>query len=202
MSIEVPGSLKKLVKADILDELYDLMGPPKSERVEATFEIEIESEDEGTFTLHYEDGVLSAEKGMADEPFCSASIPEGGWDTVQAILQAAVDDFPDAPAMRKRQAVMRALHKPELDAAFEGISKLKDGVIAIELKGVGTFKIARGSLEEATREMTIALPEGTLEQTLSGDTDAFHAAKVGGDRRLQGDLVAALGQVWVRINKA
>ena len=91
---EIPSTLKKTFKTS-LDTLDAILGPPHAERAAGQFQIEIESEEEGTFVLSYDDGAITGAKGFADNtPLISAYVPEGGWAFVRELMQAAVDGYP------------------------------------------------------------------------------------------------------------
>jgi hypothetical protein len=203
MGIQVPDTLAACLDKDVLSALTQALSPPKAERARAELEVEIESADEGTFTLLYTNGELEGEKGFAeDEPFLSAELPPGGWRLLQKELQAACDGFPRAPELQSRLKIIMGLKRAELEATLEALSSLEDALIVFHVSKVGTFRLARGPLDEATRELAIHVDGDWIESLLGGAPfHTFKDIKVKGDRRLSGDLVSAFGDVWLKLKR-
>ena len=200
MTIRVPASLEACLEEEMLQQLNDALAPPPKERVRGEYEIEIESE-EGPFTILYADGDVEANADYAeDEPFLSAEIPEGGFGLLQKELQAVCDGFPGAPILKSKYDIAMSLKQHELESVVEALNKVEDAKVVFKVEGAGTFSLARGPLDEATREMTIELKAEWIDQILSGASlDTMSGVKVSGDRRLSGDLASAFGAVWIKL---
>lgn len=204
MSVQVPSSLKKTFKS-ALAELDDVLGPPHAERAAGRFQIEIESEDEGTYVLTYDDGAIEGARGFADDtPMLACFIPEGGWEFVRELMQAAVDGYPNAPAMQKRAEATRGLKNDDLEALMAGLRSLKEMALILDVKGVGAFKFARGSLEEVTREVTMVVNGDDVRDVIAGgDPEVLMASvKFTGQKTLAAELAAAMGPAWTKIRAA
>lgn len=195
MRVKVPETLKAALEPDALAALDEALGPPREVRLPNRYEIEIEAAGEGTFTLMLDAGVPSARKGFArDEPFLSCALPKGGWPFVRRLLQAAVDGFPATPSLRERQERLKAIRATELKAAVQGIAKLQDLAIEVDVGGVGHFKFGRGALDEVTRDLKVSIPAAAIDRALAGaGVAALSGAKVSGDRGLTTEIFAALG---------
>ena len=108
MTLTVADTFKESVGQ--VEDLNALLGPPLERRAKGSFEVEVEAKGEGTYTYRYQDGALTAKKGFSrDEPLVSVELPKGGWPFLQRLLQAAVDGFPDAPQLARRQLIGREL---------------------------------------------------------------------------------------------
>jgi len=203
MSIKIPDSLGDLLTSSTLADLFDAVGPAEAERLDDEILIEIESDD-GTFALTYREGSVSAKKGYAKgDPFVSVEVPAGGYALLRKQLEAAVAGFPSAPALKARHDVMRALKNKDLQAVYEGLEKLEDALLELEVKGVGTFRLARGPLDEATRSIAMTLDGKALDAVLSGaPLSSIGTPKPKGDSRLQTEFLAAVGPVLQKIQKA
>lgn len=206
MSLQVADTFKGCVAQ--VEALNEALGPPMTQRAKGQFEVEVEAAGEGTFTLRYDDGVLTGKKGFAKgDPLLSAAIPKGGWPFLQRLLQAAVDGFPNAPQLARRQAIGRELPAADLQALLDGVSKLRDVRFDITLSGAGpkgkaTYAIARGLLDEATREVKVQLNAERIERVLDGGSvEALRAAKVSMPTGLATELVSALGAVWTKMRE-
>lgn len=202
--VEVPSSLKKTFK-NALAELDEILGPPHAERAAGQFQVEIESEDEGTYVLTYSDGAIEGARGFADDaPLIACHIPEGGWDFVRELMQAAVDGYPKAPAMQKRAEATRGLKNADLEALMGGLHSLKEMALILDVKGVGAFKFSRGSLEEVTREVTMSVNGDDVRGVIGGgDPEALvGSVQFSGQRSLAAELAAAMGPAWTKIRAA
>ncbi|MFZ9886924.1 MAG: hypothetical protein ACO3JL_05420, partial [Myxococcota bacterium] len=151
-SFDVPASLAEALAAECLPLLDEHLGPPRELRARRRFEIEIEAVGEGTFTLLYDQGVVTARQGMArGEPLLSVEIPRGGWPLVRRLLESAAAAFPLAPDLARRRAEALALPARVWEGIVDELLELDDVGLGLELRGVGRFRFARGSLEELTR---------------------------------------------------
>ncbi len=202
MSIVVPVTLDECLADDVVVALNDALSPPREERAGGNLEIEIESS-EGTFTLRYTDGDMVATAGFADEdPFLSVEIPSGGFGLLQRELQAACDGFPQAPALAERLDVVRGFKRSEIEATLEALWSVDDAIVVFHVSGVGVFRVARGPIDEATREISISINGEWVDSILAGaPLDTFGDIKVKGDRRLSGELVSVFGEVWLKLKR-
>lgn len=200
MPVAVPASLREALAASALSALDAALGPPLAQRIPGCYEIEVEAAGEGTFTVVIDDGVVSARKGFAeDEPWLSCAVPQGGWPLLQRLLQAAVDGFPRAPTLAEAQARIRALRADDLRSLVRAVDKLRDVGLRMEIRGVGTFQMARGALDEVTRELHVELGADALDHACAGGSlEELSRAPLGGDRRLATELVAAFGPLLAR----
>jgi len=197
---ESAGAL--LTDADALARVQDAFAPPADARVAASIEIEIEVAGEGTFTLTYDDGALTGDEGMADEPFFSCESPKGAWPFVRTVLEQALAGFPRAPAIAARVATARGLSTSLQETALSGLTKLEGAACEIDVVGVGVFRIARGPLDEAVRKAKVAIAKDAILKLLDGaPLSSVGGVKVAGDTRLPGDVVAALGPVWIALSR-
>lgn len=191
-----------LLDDDALARVQDAFAPPADARLAASLEIEVELADEGTFTLTYDDGALTGDEGMADEPFIACASPNGSWPFVRTLLEAAVAGFPRAPAIAARVATARALSTSLQETALSGLTKLEGAACEIDVQGVGVFRIARGPLDEAVRKAKVAIAKDAILKLLDGaPLSTVGGVKVSGDTRLPGDVVAALGPVWIALSR-
>lgn len=203
MPVAVPATLKEALEPELLSSLDEAIGPPKESRIPGRYEIEVEAAGEGTFTIAFDDGAVSGKKGFAKgDPLLSCAIPKGGWPFVQRLLQAAADGFPAAPAVAERQARLRAMTKGELETAVRGVEKLREMVIEVDVSGMGVFRVARGSLDEATRQLKVAIAADAVDRVLAGaPLSTLSGAKVSGERGLVTEILAALGPVVTKIRR-
>lgn len=200
----VPDTLREILEPETLAALDEALGPRKDTRPAGRYEVEIEASGEGTFTLTLDDGAISAKKGYAKgDPFLSCEIPKGGFALVRAVLDAAAQGFPDAPQLAERQRRLRALSRAEQEALAKGIAKLDDVIVAFAVRGVGTFRVARGALDECTRELTLSLDQTLVDKALAGEPleGLAAAVKVAGDRGLVAELLAALMPVTSKLRR-
>lgn len=195
--IQVPDTLGETLRGATLKALEEVFAPPPQERVSGTYEIEIEMEGEGTFSLCFEDGSLSGRKGFAeDDPFLSCEISRGSWPLIQNWLQHAVEHFPNSPRLQRNQASLRALDKKQQDALVRGIEKLDDVSVELNIPGGATFRVARGALDEVTRQLTLRVPEDVVNALLEGGADdVLQGIQVSGNRGLSTELMSALGPI-------
>jgi hypothetical protein len=195
MSFTVPDTLKETLSEESLAELDAVLGPPADRRATGRYEIEIEAAGEGTFTVTYDAGETTAKKGFAKgDPWVSCAVPRGGFELVRQVLQAAVDGFPDAPGLQQRMEASQKLSSAEWDKMAAAVDKLRDVMVTAKLDGAGTYQVARGALDEATRELELSLKVAVIEDVLGGEDPAQAAkAKLGGDRGVATELAAAFG---------
>jgi hypothetical protein len=201
---KLPDSARELIlDDDLLAELQDALGPPPDARALAELEIEIEVKGEGTFVLTYTDGVLSGDEGMADDPFVSIEVPKGAHPFVVELLDEARTGFPKSKELAARVKTMRGLSRALQQEALAGVTKLEGAAAEIDVTGTGVFRIARGPLDEAVRKVRVTIPTTTVRAAVNGGAlDSVAGVKVTGDSRLPGDMLAALGSVWLRLKQA
>lgn len=195
MSLEVPDTLAATLAPDTLAALDEALGPTKQNRAQRRLEIEVEAKGEGTFTLVYDNGALSARKGFAKgDPLLGAEIPRGGWALLQTALQASVDGYPKAPEIARRRARVLALPAAEWERMLDALAKIRDLSFTLELAGAGRYRVARGALDEATREVTLRADAAIVERLLEGgNVSEVSAVKIGGDRLLATELLKVFG---------
>lgn len=196
--VELPDSLADLFDDDLLDELSDALGPPEEERAEGRFEVEVEL-DGKAYCLRYRDGVLTGKKGFArGDPLVSAKVPSGADAFLLGLLQAALDGYPDAPALAQRQKGARSLSQDQLQAVLDGVEKLNDMGLDLDVTGVGTFHMAIGVLDEVTRKVTAKVAQADVEAVLGGAPLSSMNSKVaiGGQKGLVTEFITALGPAW------
>lgn len=201
--MDVPGTLAETLDEDVLAELEAVLGPPPDHRARGDVEIEIEAEGEGTFTLRYRDGEVSAKKGFArGDPLLSAVLPRGGWPLIQRCLQAAADGFPDAPALARRDEALKKIQAAEWEKILAAVERLKEMSVTLAVDGAGTYRVARGAMDEVTRELAVALSASQVEDVLSGrNPEDAGGVKLSKDRGLVTELTAALGVVVTALRR-
>jgi hypothetical protein len=194
---KIPDTLRETLLGDALDALDQVFAPPPENRVSGSFEVEIEMKGEGTFSLHFEDGALSARKGFAEEdPFLSCEISRGSWPLLQNWLQNGVEGFPNAPSLQRHQVALRALDKKQQEALVRGIEKLDDVAVEIDIPQAAKLRVARGALDEVTRQLTLQVPKSVVEALLQGaGDDALQGIRVSGNRGISTELMSALGPI-------
>lgn len=209
MSIRVPDSLAATLAPDVLKQLEDLLAPPPHLRARHRLQIEIEAAGEGTFTLAVDGPVpVSAKKGFAREPFLSIQIAKGSWSLLQRELQLLVDGLPGAPALKRHVDTIRNPKPGELDALVDAAMKIKDACVKFDVKGSpgapgGTFAVARGPVDEATRVLKIGLDAAEIFAVLEGRAPPSSIkASIGGDRGVLTTVAAAMAPMLDRLKKA
>lgn len=195
----VPSTLAACLQPEALAALEAALAPPPALRARGRFEIELESAAEGTFAMTIDAGVVTAKKGFAKDPLIAVAISKTGFPLVQRLLQDAVDGFPRAPALGKPLAVAKAPRPGDLDAALLALSKLKDACLRFEVKGAGSYAIARGSVDEATQVLTLALDVAALDAALAGAPLSTVRLDMKGDRGVLAYVIAALGPLVERL---
>jgi hypothetical protein len=195
----VPDTLAACLQPELLAALETALAPPAPLRAKARFEVEIEAAGEGTFTLAVDGGVASAKKGFAKVPLISAHVGKGGFPFMQRLLQAALDGFPQAPRLAKGLAAGRAPRPGDLDAALAALSRLKDACVRFEVKGAGSFALARGPVDEATNVLTLVVDAKAIDGALAGAPLSSLQFVLQGDRGVLTSVLAALGPVIERM---
>lgn len=194
-ALVVPPTLAEALEGACLRRLDEQLGPPRDLRARRRFEIEIEAVGEGTFSLLYDDGEVTARRGMArGEPLLSVQIPRAGWPLVRRLLENAAAAFPSAPELARRRAEALALPARVWEGMVDGLLALEDVGLALDLRGVGRFHFARGSLEELTRELVLATEADWLERALAGAGGGdLPGLRIGGERSLAPILLRVFG---------
>ena len=144
-------------------------------------------------------GVASAKKGFAKDPLVSIAISKTGFPFVQRLLQAAVEGFPRAPALARPLTVAKTPRPGDLDAALAALGRLKDACLRLEVKGAGSYAIARGPVDEATQVLTLSLELAALEAALDGAPLSTVRLGMTGDRGVLASTLAALGPLVERL---
>jgi hypothetical protein len=195
----IPDTLAATLEPPVLTAIEAALAPPMHLRAKARIEIEIEAQGEGTFVVVIDGGVVSAKKGFGKDPLVSAVLPKGGWKLIQKELQAAVDGFPSAPELRKRVDAIKTPPAGELDGLVAALKKLGDAAVRFDVKGTGTFALARGPVDEATRVLTVKLDPAQIDAVLAGAPVTTLKVDVGGDRGVLTAVLAALGPALQRL---
>lgn len=195
MTLKVPDTLAATLEPSMLAQLDEVLGPARGNRAQRTLEVEVEVKGEGTFTLQYADGVLSAKKGFAKgDPLLSAEVPRGGWALLQRVLQASVEGYPAAPELSRRRTAALSLAAAEWERMVDALEDVKDLAIALDLKGAGRYRVARGPLDEATRELAVSADSALVDRVLSGgNITSLSEVKLSGDRGLAAVLLKVFG---------
>jgi hypothetical protein len=196
MGIQIPGTLAALLAPPTLSALETACAPPRELRAPVTFELEVEAAGEGTWVLRYEQRGLIGKKGFAKSPLLSLRLGKGALGLLRDELQAAVDGFPAAPELARRLVAARGLDAAAAAAAHVAIAKLGEGhCIHFDVVGEGVISVARGPVDEATRELTISLDGRALRALLTGAPLSSVSATMKGDRSVGTAVLAALGPV-------
>jgi hypothetical protein len=196
----IPTTLKATLEAATLSALEQALAPPPAQRSSAAVELELEADGEGTFTLTYKDRAVTAKKGFAKRPLVSARLGKGAWPLLREQLQSAVDEFPAAPELASRLKAWRSLGAADLDAVVAALTKLADGIaVRFDVAGAGTITLARGPVDEATRELVVGLDAAKLRALLSGAALSSLSASIKGDRSVGTAALAALGPVLAKL---
>ena len=195
----VPGTLAACIAPAALASLEAALAPPAPLRARGRFEIEVEAVGEGTFVLVVDAGAVSAKKGFARDPLVSALVGKGAFSFVQRLLQAAVDGFPAAPRLAQGLAAAKAPRPGDLDAALQGLTRIKDACLRFEVRGVGSVALARGPIDEATSVLTIGVDARAVEAVLAGAPLSALQLELKGERGVLASALAALGPIVERM---
>lgn len=198
--LRLPETLAATLAPDVLGALEAALAPPAHLRAQQRVEFEVEAAGEGTFTITIDGGRVSAKKGFAREPLLSVVIPKGGWQLVRAHIQAALEDFPRAPELRRRWAAVRTPRAGELDALIADLKKLKDAAARIELEGAGSFAVARGPVDEATRVLVVKMDAAVVEGLLGGRALTGIPVQLSGDRSVLTAMAGAVAPALKRVS--
>ena len=200
--VKVPDTIAGTLAPEILTDLDAKLGPPPQARIAASFEVEIEAEGEGTFTLAYQSRALVGRKGFAQgDPLLSMRVPRGGARLVQALLQAAADGFPQAPALAARHAALRALTRADLELLLKNVQRAKPMGVVVEVAGHGSFAVARGALDEVTRTLTVSMDGAQLLALTRGAALESARPSTSGDRTLGAELATVLAPVLLALRR-
>jgi hypothetical protein len=195
----IPETLAQTLAPEVMKAVEAALAPPMELRARARFELEIEAAGEGTFVMLIDAGVVTAKKGFAKDPLVSAFIPRGGWRLLQRELQAAVDGFPRAPELRRRVEALKSPRPGELDTLLAALGKLEDAAVRFEVKGIGTYVVARGPVDEATRILKVGLDPAHVDAVLGGAPLSTLKGDISGDRGVLGAVAAALAPALKRL---
>ncbi len=192
--VVVPERFADALQSDVLGALLDALGPPAGQRASVSFDVEIEVVRDATYTLAYAQGALRGKKGFAKRPLLSVRLDAPAWALVRDELQAAVDGFPTAPALQQRAASLKALTATDAEAAARAVTSMAEGLcMHFKVVGAGTISVARGPVDEATRELTINLDAAHIRGLLVGAPLSSLHISLKGDRSVGTAVVAALG---------
>ncbi len=195
----VPATVAACLQGPALAALEAALAPPMPLRARGRFELEIEAAGEGTFTVVVDGGAVTAKKGFAKDPLVSALVGRGAFPLVHRLLQAAVDGFPEAPRLAHGLAAAKAPRVGDLDAALAALTRIRDACLRLDVKGAGAVALARGPIDEATRELTITVDVKAIDAVLAGAPMATLALSLSGDRGVLTSVLAALGPIVERM---
>jgi len=196
----IPATLTAALEPVMLSKLEAALAPPPAQRATATVELEVEGAGEGTFTLTYKDGAVSAKKGFAKKPLLSARLDRGAWPLLREQLQAAVDGFPQAPELQSRLLAWRGLRAVDLDGVVAALTRVAEGMsLRFDIVGAGAVTVARGPIDEATRELVVGLDAARLRGLLAGAPPTSLVPSMRGDRAVATAALAALGPVLTKL---
>jgi len=195
----LPGTLAACLEPTVVAALDAALGPPLALRARGRFEIELEAAGEGTFTLLVDAGAVRAKKGFAKDPLLSFALAKGSFPWLRRVLQAACEGFPKAPALARMLAAGRAPRPGDLDAAVAALGRLKDACLKLEVKGAGSYALARGPVDEATQVLTLTLEASAVDAALGGASLSSIKVDMKGDRGVLASALAALGPLVERL---
>lgn len=194
--VTVPARFADVLATETLTDLMNVLAPPAEQRAKVGCDVEVEVVGEGTYTLTYDHGALRGKKGFAKKPLLSARVDKAAWPLLRDELQAAVDGFPKAPELNKRLVAVRAVSAVEAEAATKAVTSMAEGLcIHFDISGAGRMSIARGPVDEATRELTVGLDGARIRGLLEGAAATTVTATLKGDRSVGTAVVAALAPV-------
>jgi hypothetical protein len=198
MSVVVPATVAGLVVVDVLAAVEAALAPPPEQRATVAFEVEIEVVGEGTFTLRHDAGRLSGKKGFAKAALLSMKVGKGAWPLLRDELQAAVDGFPQAPALLRSLRSFHEVAKPAvLDGVVAAVKKIPEGLaIHFDVKGEGVITVARGPVDEATKELKVGLVGAQLRGLLAGAPLSTLTTTTSGERTIGATVISALGPLY------
>lgn len=193
--MQIPSAVADLIKPDVLSAIEAQLAPPEERRATRSLEVEVEVDGAGTFTFTYAGKKLTGKKGFAKKPLLSAKVSKTAWALLRDELQAAVDGFPAAPELAKRAQMFKTTSTAALlDAGIAAVEKMAEGAsIAFDIKGEGVVVVARGAVDEATKEMKIVLSGPQIRGVLQGAPLSSATASVSGDRSVGTAVLSAMG---------
>ena len=195
----IPATVGACLQPDVIAALDAALGPPLPLRAQMRFEVELEAAFEGTFTMLVDAGRATAKKGFAKDPLISVAIGKNAFPFVQRLLEAAMAGFANAPALAKGLAAAKAPRPGDLDLVLSGLAKLKDACLRIEVKGAGSYAIARGPVDEATSVLTVLVDAAAVEAALAGASLSTVKVALKGDRGVLTAALAALAPLVERM---
>ncbi len=198
----IPALLADTLKPEVLSAIETALAPALERRASVVVEVEIEAVGEGTFTLRFADRSFSGKKGFAKKPLVSAKLGRGAWKLLRDELQVAVDGFVQAPELGARADQFKATSTTtDVDAAIQALERMAEGLsVTFDIKGEGIITVARGPVDEATRELKIGLDGAQVRGLLTGAPLTSVQASVGGDRSVATAVLAALGPALKKLN--
>ncbi len=192
----VPARFSDIIVEEMLTSLLENLAPPAAQRAQLTFDVEVEVVGEGTFTLTYDRGALRGKKGFSKKPLMSAKLDKGSLPLLRDELQAAVDGFPKAPELASRSASLKAMSAADAEGAAKAVTAIAEGLcMHFVISGEGTISVARGPVDEATRELTIGLDGAQIRGLLNGASPTTMRPTLKGDRSVGTAVVAAMAPV-------
>ncbi len=191
----VPSTVAETLKPETLSAIEAAVAPAVGRRASVDFEVEVEVVGEGTFTIRYEGGHLVGKKGFAKDATLSAKLGKGTWALLRDELQAAIDNFPQAPLLKEKAEHFRATTTTaDIDAAIKAVQKIPKGLsVVFDIKGEGVMTLARGSVDEAEKELKIGLVGSQVRALLTGAPLTSAAASISGERSVGTSVLTALG---------
>jgi hypothetical protein len=189
-----------LLSAATIAAVEQTVAPPVAQRAKRRFEVEIETP-EATFTLRYDQGVVTVSKGFASDPLLAMTMPATALTWVGDLLDVVVAGFPQSAELGRWLAVARQTSRADAEACVDALNKLSSVAVAVDIKGVGKVVFARGPVEEAAKVVTLQLSEQKLRSLWTGASPATLAPAMSGDRAVLASLATAFAPLLGRLRR-
>jgi hypothetical protein len=192
----VAATVAELMAPASLAALEQAFLPPPTRRAPMTIEVEIEAAGEGTWVLRSGPAGLTAKKGFAKSPLLSVRLGKGAFAVVKNQLAHALEGFVAAPELARRLTAARELEPATAALAHEALVKLAEGLcVHLDIVGAGRISVARGPVDEATKELTVSIDDTALRSVWSGAALSSVSPRLHGDRSVGTAVLSALGPV-------
>jgi hypothetical protein len=192
----VAATVAELMTPASLAMIEQAFMPPPERRAAVTFELEIEAAGEGTWVLRSGPTGLAAKKGFAKSPLLSVRLGKGAFTVVREQLALALDGFVAAPELSRRLAAARELTPTTAALAHGALVKLAEGLcVHLDIVGAGRISVARGPVDEATKELTVSIDDKALRAVWSGAPLSSLSPRMQGDRTVGTAALSALAPI-------
>jgi hypothetical protein len=196
----IAATLAELLTAPSLAAIERACAPPPERRAPVTFEVELEAASEGTWVLRSGPDGLVAKKGFAKTPLLSVRLGKGAFAIISEQLALALEGFPASPELARQLEAVRALDPKTATLAHAAITKLAEGLcVHLDVVGAGRISVARGPVDEATKELTVSLDARALRAVWNGAPVSSLSPRLQGDRSVGTAAVSALGPVMTAL---